>query len=71
MDNKSQEEFDRLVKLNPEDLTGAERDFLNARRTYLNNEQRRVFGDVLRKEDSVEEPTGEKPELYVAKKDRV
>ena len=50
MDNVSQEEFDRLVKLNPEDLSPEQRAFLNARRGYLNHDQENTFANVLKAE---------------------
>lgn len=53
MDEQSQKEFDRIVKLNPEDLHYEEIQFLNARRVYLNNEQKRVFGSILVKEKEI------------------
>lgn len=61
MDQTSQEEFDRIVKLDPNDLTSFDRDFLNARRDYLTNDQLRIFNSVLIKEEAP---------LYVSKKDR-
>lgn len=47
MNPEAQEELDRILKLNPEDLSPEEKAFLNARRSYLNNEQKRVFDSVL------------------------
>jgi hypothetical protein len=50
MDEASQKELDRITQLNPEDLQYEEIRFLNARRNYLNNEQKRIFKSVLVKE---------------------
>ena len=47
MDKLSAENLDRILKLNPEDLTPEEKAFLYARRSYLNNEQMRIFKKVL------------------------
>jgi hypothetical protein len=50
MDKESQKILDGIVKKNPSDLSYEEIQFLNARRTYLTNEQKRVFVSVLVKE---------------------
>jgi len=50
MDSESQAIFDRLVKLNPEDLTSNDREFLYARRDYLNHTQEETFAKVLEAE---------------------
>ena len=56
MDQLSQDTFDKLVKLNPEDLTLEQRQFLFARRDYLNNEQKKVFASIVEvKEEKVKE----------------
>jgi hypothetical protein len=39
--------LNRILAQNPEDLNKQDREFLNARRSYLTNEQRRVFASVL------------------------
>lgn len=63
MDEGSQAEFDRIIKLNPEELLADDRAFLTARRDYLTKDQQRIFADVIK-------PIETEPELYVAKKDR-
>jgi hypothetical protein len=58
------EVLEGILKKNPEDLTYDEIGFLNARRTYLNNEQKRIFSSVLLKEKPVKEevkPVEESP----------
>ena len=50
MDKESQEVFDKIVKLDPSSLSYEQIQFLNARRTYLTQEQRRVFASILVKE---------------------
>jgi hypothetical protein len=50
MDKVSQEKFDRIVKTDPDGLSYEEIQFLNARRTYLTQDQRRIFASVLKKE---------------------
>jgi len=47
MNPEAQEELNRILQMNPSDLSVEEKAFLNARRTYLNNEQRRVFASVI------------------------
>lgn len=47
MDQLSQETFDRLVKIDPSSLTSEEIAFLRARRTYLTQDQRRIFISIL------------------------
>lgn len=47
MDLVSQATFDQVVKLDPESLNVEQKEFLNARKTYLTQEQRRVFASVL------------------------
>ena len=47
MNPQAQELLASILKKNPEDLTKDEVSFLNARRTYLSNEQIRIFVSVL------------------------
>ena len=53
MDETSKKELERILRINPEDLKYEEIQFLNARRTYLTNEQKRVYASVLVKEKKV------------------
>lgn len=67
MDQASQIEFDRIVALDPEALTDAEKDVLRARRSYLTEEQRAKFASVLSEkpakagDDRAEAPAEETP----------
>ena len=54
MDEQSQKIFDKILKINPSDLSYEDIQFINARRTYLNDEQKRVFASVLVKEKTKE-----------------
>lgn len=47
MDEKSQLELDRILKLDPENLTNEEVGFLRARRGYLTSEDKRIFAIYL------------------------
>ena len=53
MDEKTQKVFDRIVKTDPSGLSYEDIQFLNARRTYLTSEQKRVFASVLVKEKEI------------------
>lgn len=62
MNPEAQEELDRLLKLNPEDLTSQDRAFMRARRGYMTNDQMRIFKSVL--EERTVDPEAEvKPEV--------
>ena len=54
MDEQSQKIFDKILKINPSDLSYEDIQFINARRSYLNNEQKRIFASVLVKEKTKE-----------------
>ena len=56
MDQNSQLELDRILKLDPEILTADEIGFLRARRGYLTSEDKRIFAIHL------EEKTAKKDE---------
>lgn len=75
MNESAQKIFDKLVKISPKDLTKDEIAFLHARRSYLTDDQMRIYGDVIAKyhewaihKDDVKQ--AEAP-LYVSKKDRM
>jgi hypothetical protein len=51
MDVESQAKFDEIVKKDPAALAPGEIDFLRARRSYLNEEQRATFASVLGVQD--------------------
>lgn len=53
MNPEAQTELDRIVALQPAELSEAEAGFLRARRSYLNEEQRTVFAEVLAAGESV------------------
>jgi len=44
MDQESQQQFDTLRKTDPEGWSKANRDFMNARRDYLTEEEVKAFG---------------------------
>jgi hypothetical protein len=47
MDQGSQSLFDRLVRIQPQDLTTTDIEFLKARAPYLSEPEREVFAEVL------------------------
>jgi len=47
MNPEAKAELDRILSLSPAELTEDESAFLRARRSYLNEEQRTVFAEVL------------------------
>ncbi len=47
MNPEARTELDRIVALSPAELSEAQAGFLRARRSYLNEEQRTVFAEVL------------------------
>jgi len=53
MDETSKKELARILAINPEDLSYEEIQFLNARRSYLTNDQKRIFASILVKEKKV------------------
>lgn len=69
MNPEAQAIFDKIVKKNPQDLSSDEINFIHARRPYLNDEQLRIFKDILEKRD-IELAVLENPPLYVSKKDK-
>lgn len=72
MNIEAEVELRKMLQLDPESLTTSQRQFICARRTYLNNEQKRVFGEVIEQtlaelkkangEDEVETPKAKKAE---------
>ena len=48
MNPEAQAELDRILALSPAEVTESEQAFLQARRSYLTEEQRNVFGKRLR-----------------------
>jgi hypothetical protein len=63
--------FDKVVKKNPRDLSDDEINFIHARKPYLNDEQLRIFKDVLEKREAeIKALTNPEPPIYVSKKDR-
>jgi len=69
MNPEAQAIFDKLVKMNPQDLTKEQCNFLHARRPYMNDEQIRVFKEVLDARDAELEGLT-KPPLYISRKER-
>jgi hypothetical protein len=47
MDKDSQALFDELMRKQPHELRQSDIEFLRARQTYLNEEQRDLFGEAI------------------------
>lgn len=62
MDKTSLELFDRLVKLDTASMTPDEKDFLFARRGYLNKSQREQFKDLIAEGDAKVKARNTQPE---------
>ena len=62
MDTQSQERLLAIIATGPDSITAADADFLRARRSYLNEEQRAVFSDILSGSDG---STSSQPEKVV------
>lgn len=60
MDAKSQEIFDEIIKIDQAGLSEDQKAFLMARRSYLNDEQRKRYADLIK--------SHEKGELLAPKK---
>ena len=60
MDQETQATLEAILKLDPEALNEDQVNFLNARRSYLNGEQRRIFASVLI--DGGEKPSVAQPQ---------
>jgi hypothetical protein len=54
MNEEAKAELDRILALSPEEVTESERAFLQARRSYMTEDQRNVFGvtDTLSKPET-------------------
>jgi len=48
MDAKSQELFNLIVSMDQETLTNEQKGFLMARRSYMNDEQRKRYADMIK-----------------------
>lgn len=59
MDQLSQEKLAQITSKEPAALTESEIEFLRARSSYLNEEQRAVFKEVLGDEPKASEPSEE------------
>lgn len=62
MDQLSQEKLAEIVAKEPASLTDSEIEFLRARRSYLSEEQRAVFKDVLNVESETSQESADEPE---------
>lgn len=51
MDIESEEHLKALLQLNPRELSPEDRGFMYGRRTYMNDEQKRIFASVLEAEE--------------------
>ena len=69
MNQADQDTFNSIVALSPEALTDAQIDFLYARRSYLNREQRNAFGNVIKVKDAQVAEAAENPEGTQSTKD--
>ena len=56
MDAKSKEMLDAILAKEPAALTDADKAFLKARRSYLNEEQRHVYAEALAQQPEAEQP---------------
>jgi hypothetical protein len=63
MNDEAVKELQRILNLNPEELKPHEVAFLNARRGYLNNDQKRIFASVLKGSPVKQEKKVEKVEV--------
>ena len=50
MDTQSQERLAAIIATGPDAITAADAEFLRARRSYLNEEQRAIFASALESE---------------------
>lgn len=57
MDETSRQVLDEILAQEPAALTDADKDFLRARRSYLTEEQRHVYADVLAEDQTFEPDT--------------
>ena len=59
MNNEAQERLNELLKKDPNSLTGAEIEFLNARRSYLTDEQKAVLDKLPQQQEEANETRNE------------
>lgn len=52
MDEKSQETFNEILRKDQESLSTEEREFLMARRSYLNDADRKRFADIIEEHEA-------------------
>jgi hypothetical protein len=62
MDAKSKEMLDEILAKEPAAMTDADKGFLRARRSYLNEEQKAVYAEVLADHPEAEETASEESE---------
>jgi hypothetical protein len=67
MNQEAQAELARILALSPADVTEAEHGFLQARRSYLTEEQRIKFGITETPETETAESAEEKPKKLAKK----
>ena len=71
MDQASREMLDEILAKQPAALTDADKDFLRARRSYLGEEQRHVYAEVLSEQPEAsasEESEAEQPKVRRGRK---
>lgn len=61
MDEQSKAELDRILSVEPAALTESDAAFLRARSSYLSEEQRHVYAEVLAEAPASEESEAEQP----------
>ena len=71
MDDKSKEMLKEILSKEPAALTDADKGFLRARSSYLNEEQRSVYAEVLGESQTFEpEPETDEEEVETPKRGR-
>ena len=70
MNPQDKQVFDRLLGISPKDLLPDQVAFLDARRSYLTDDQLRIYGEVMDKYHAEFVDKKVAPPLYVSKKDQ-
>ena len=68
MDAQSKAMLDEILAKEPAALTDADEDFLRARQSYLSEEQKAVYADVLAEVSASEESEPEQPKARRGRK---
>lgn len=67
MDLETQKQFDEIVAMDQNTLNDQQKGFLMARRSYLNDEQRKRYAEMIEEAEGSEETEGGLESLTVAK----